>query len=279
MKLHLKEILVIFVLFSFLCNNLVAGIENFEIELVQDDAVISGEVEELRARVLELERSLLEAELLISQLKKQLGYVESENPKLVDDALVLRDDPISSPDAALQFVQNSYTEMSSELSYNTEKEKKIYLRQLLKWKGQMEKVTRDRIVWECDVIERGKMMGDEETITIVIRDYETGERLSNQFSIQLHRRLKARFDSLDLDKPIVLKGVFRTDLHISPDRETAGAFNVPEFVGAFVEYGYRIDIQAVYQRSEKPEKATESEKAEDVENTEEDGGTGESGDE
>lgn len=217
------------------------------IHFSQPDPAAEDEIEALKRRIGELERQLQAARETIAILRRQLAQqgVQPEEVEVEDPLVLPQDQPLASPEATLAAVIADYAEFREGKTWDDEKDRRNFLREVDRWTSRMEKEYRGRVEWTCDMVAREQLRSGEEFLMVVVRDLETGNRWSNQFEVAIPRRLQARAHRIPSDEPIILRGTFQLDLSINPERLERGSFDSPRFVGPFVEFGFNFDVSAI----------------------------------
>lgn len=224
----------------------VAAYGQERMEQASQDQAGDAEVARLRERVATLEAELKATRATISELEKRLGIVKTDDPKLSSDPMVILDDqPMASPDALLATAQDSYVEAVRGLSYDTERNRALYLRRLRQWITRTNKEYTGPITWVTELVSYNQTNERSDIAVVVVRDAETGYRLSRDFDLSISRRLGRRIAEVEPGSLLELRGIIRSDLLINAARQEVGPFNEPRFVGPFVEFGYSIDIQSL----------------------------------
>ncbi|MBL1215862.1 MAG: hypothetical protein D8M59_00020 [Planctomycetes bacterium] len=215
-------------------------------EQTSQDQAKDAEITRLREQVAALEAELADAQARIAELEDRLGLVRPDDPVLSSDPMVILDDrPMASPDAMLKAIQDSYAEITDGLTHDGERDRALYLRRLRQWITRIDKEFTGPVEWVVELV-RFEQTGERTDLAIlVVRDAETGYRLSRDFDIPVTKRLSRRLIDIPAGALLELHGIMRCRLNLNEARPEVGPFNEPRFVGAFVEYDYEITIQSL----------------------------------
>jgi len=216
----------------------------------QEPEFTQEEFEALQERVRELENELEAAHRRIEQLEAQLNSQETLIPEVIDpDPLVLSDDqPLASIDALFAVACDHYVQEMSEYSLDGDaRERRTAIGHLRQWILRDEKKYRQRIEWTCETVRHEELSTGENHLILIVRDAETGARWSEPFDLIVPARLNNRLKAVNLNKPIVVKGIFSLDLILNEDRYEKGTFDEPRFVGRYVEFDYKMVVRSISQ--------------------------------
>ena len=226
-------------------------------EPAADDDAMQGDAEreELLRRIRDLERQLNEARRRIADLERQLrdraGGDENDGAatQSADDAAppatMDADDPLRSPSVLLDLLKAQYAEITADLPRESERDQKNYLRALERWAGRVNREHRGRVDWIAEIDRQDRLDTGDYLLDVIVISPEDGQPLGQRFAIELPDRFESAFNRIPEGSLVRIKGVFKPDIRINPDREEAGTFDVPWFIGPFAEFGYTVQVQSI----------------------------------
>jgi Tfp pilus assembly protein FimV len=242
----------------------------------QSDADLRKQNQELQSRVKDLEAELAAAKTQSEALQKRIDALESaltaarsgaasatataasppEEKVSIDESV-----PGASPRALFNAVAESYRKAVADAPIGRlgDRDRVAYMRKVEKWKGLAEREFRMPIEWHVLLLPPRMVDNTRERIaTFVAVDPVTGTRLGDAFDVQLSRAMAARIAALDTGEdigPLQLKGTAITRVRINEQRESAGTFDSPRFIGPFAEYEFTVEPTSVV--TVKPAQATQ----------------------
>lgn len=204
------------------------------------DAVIIA----LQERILELEAQLLDAQRQIESLERELQASRSRASDSFDfDEIVkVPDNPMASPDALFVALQKEYNAALSDMTFNTPREKTVYLRHARSWRSKMLRKYNTQVHWVCELEDEDTLANGDVLATFVVRDPKTGDAWSRPFVIELNRRMAQRVEPGVL---LSIKGAFRAEIEYNQERSEEGLVNDPMLVGPFIEFAYEIQPRSI----------------------------------
>jgi hypothetical protein len=205
----------------------------------------------LRQRIRELERELAEAQRRIADLERFIRELDPPDPTdpgepQIDLQVV---EPLASPDALLAHLRVQYEHFADEHGpFETERERNAYLLRLRRWVATMNQRYRGTVDWTCRVAARQRLADGDTFLDLVVLDDE-GRALSERFVVVVPSRMRAAAERLVVNEGARVRGVMRPKVRLNEDRQTAGAFDIPPFIGAFVEYDFEVQMTSLVRTS------------------------------
>jgi hypothetical protein len=225
----------------------------------QSDADVRRENERLRTQVSDLQRELEAARNRIEQLEREVEKLRqllaaappisvtspADGPVSIDESL-----PHASPRALLRTIKESY--MATLLDFDPgEPDSRLraaYLRELGKWVRRVNREMKAPIKWHVRVTERAVAPREIPSLEVVAVDPETDTALGEAFPVTLSQATVRQLRQLERRGPLgvmVLKGVLIPEVVVNPQRDEAGLFDKPQFVGPFAEFGFFVEASSL----------------------------------
>jgi hypothetical protein len=230
---------------------------------VQSEPELRAANEALRTRVADLELEIKAARARIAELEKQLAEASARLaaaggggagggalPPRVEPASTIDESTApASPRALLRALQGEYTSAMGPVGgWGTPRERTIYFRALEKWILSSNRVHRAAVHWTVRFLEVASV-GDKRTdLRVVALDPGTGTELGEPFLITAQPNLLRRLEGgghLQPGATFELRGTLIPEIKVNVDRETAGPFDQPRFIGPFAEFGFSVDPQSM----------------------------------
>ncbi len=232
----------------------------------------------------ELRQVIQRLRIQISNLQNELRSVQSENERLKSEneqlknqlTELLRTPPPShtsptttkpatgngqvtvdesaadaNPLALFSAIQNDYAETMKDMERGQEGDRQRikFMRKLDQWQAGINRRYQSQINWYVHIVEIAQSTDRGVTVSMIAVDPITGDQLGDQFPAllvgnALLRRLAELETKGELDI-LLLRGVLIPEVEINPDRETAGTFDSPKFIGPYAEFGFTVEVQSL----------------------------------
>jgi len=227
----------------------------------QSDAELRSENATLRTRVRDLEIELAAARERIEALRARIAELERAAPPAVipegtgvvppppEPTLTIdENDPMAAPLNLLRRLRSEHAEAEPAFgSYTTPRGRELYLRNLRRWVTNVNRRYRGPVEWlvtadSTNVVHTDRFV----TLRLTAIDPGTGDALGDPFPATLTPTQFRRFESAirrgrgSIDR-LVLRGTLVPQVEVNPQRDRAGHFEFPRYIGTFCEFGLIVE--------------------------------------
>lgn len=204
--------------------------------------VLTEQIEELNGEMRRL-RTRLERSGGGEAMEEDTGEAAAEEPSFAEVDL---EAPLASPESMIASLQATYAEALSGRAFDTDGDLGRYVREVRRWARDQRRRVRGDAEW---LIEVTAVLNDDPggvEVEYRVVDQETllpySERL---FTLELPARV-SRFFLRSADRPLwLVRGMVRAEPRVELEREEAGFFDFPAFIGPFAEFGFELEVDAM----------------------------------
>lgn len=133
---------------------------------------------------------------------------------------------------------------------NDERLTRLWMTEIERWITMLNRELRRPIVWNVRIVS-AESLARSWRLEVICVDPATRADVGKPFPIQLQHPQSSSLETSQrlgtADGDFTLRGVYVPQIVINPTRFDVGPFDLPPFIGPFLEYGFRISVTSLVQ--------------------------------